>query len=86
MACCKLGVATRAFVAVLLSLAHAYQLASDVNRDSSRELLLKGYKKVLLKVHPDNGGWGGPFFVPTTLPGDRKKFPLFASLATGSRS
>ena len=52
MACSKLGVATRAFVAVLLSLARAYQLALDVNRDSSRELLLKAYKKLLLKVHP----------------------------------
>ena len=36
MACSKLGVATRAFVTVLLSLARAYQLALDVNRDSSR--------------------------------------------------
>ena len=36
MACSKLGVATHAFVAVLLSLARAYQLAVDVNRDSSR--------------------------------------------------
>ena len=56
MACSKLGVATHAFVAVLLSLARAYQLAVDVNRDSSREQLLKAYKKVLLKVHPDKGG------------------------------
>ena len=30
-----------------------------MNRDSSREPLLKGYKKVLLKVHPDKGGCKG---------------------------
>ena len=52
----KVGAATRAFVAVLLALARGYQLALHVNRDSDREQLLKAYKRVLLKVHPDKGG------------------------------
>lgn len=52
----QIGVATRAFVAVLLALARGYQLALHVNRDSDREALMKAYKRVLLKVHPDKGG------------------------------
>ena len=52
----KVGVATRAFVAVLLSLARAYQLSVQVNRGSSAEELLQAYKRVLLKAHPDKGG------------------------------
>ena len=52
----KVGVATRAFVAVLLSLARAYQLSVQVNRDSSPDELLQAYKRVLLKAHPDKGG------------------------------
>lgn len=51
-----LGVATRAFASVLLLLARRYQLHLVVNRDSSQEVLLKAYKKVVLKVHPDKGG------------------------------
>ena len=49
-------VATRAFVKVLLALARTYELALQVNRESSPEQLVKAYKKVLLKVHPDKGG------------------------------
>ena len=48
--------ATRAFVAVLLTLARRCQVALDVNRDSARDRLLKPYKKLLLKAHPDTGG------------------------------
>ena len=51
-----LAVATRAFVTVLLLLARQYELALDINRDSPAERLLKAYKKVLLKTHPDKGG------------------------------
>ena len=50
------GVATRAFVKVLLALARSYELALHVNRDSSSDQLVKAYKKVLLKAHPDKGG------------------------------
>ena len=56
MATSKLAVATRAFVVVLLALARSYDLVLSVGRDSSPEALLKAYKKVLLKVHPDKGG------------------------------
>ena len=56
MALSKFGAATRALVAVLLLLARSYNLLLDVNRDSSAEQLLKAYRKVLLKAHPDKGG------------------------------
>ena len=56
MATSKLGVATRAFVVVLLALARSYNLVLSVGRDSSQDALLKAYRKVLLKVHPDKGG------------------------------
>jgi len=51
-----LGAATRAFVSVLLVLSRSYLLALEVNRDSTQEHLVKAYRKVLLKVHPDKGG------------------------------
>ena len=56
MATSKLGVATRAFAVVLLALARSYNLVLSVGRDSSQDALLKAYRKVLLKVHPDKGG------------------------------
>ena len=51
-----LATATRAFVTVLLVLAREYELALEINRDSPAEELVKAYKKVLLKTHPDKGG------------------------------
>ena len=56
MPCSRILVATRALVALLLVLARRYELVLQVNRDSSPELLVKAYKKVLLKAHPDKGG------------------------------
>ena len=51
-----LKAATRALVSVLLVLSRSYFLTLVLNRDSSPEQLLKAYRKVLLKVHPDKGG------------------------------
>ena len=56
MASSRFLVATRAFVKVLLALARTYELALQVNRESSAEQLVKAYKKVLLKARPDKGG------------------------------
>ena len=52
----SVAAATRALVSVLLALSRSYLLVLTVNRDSSPEQLLKAYRKVLLKAHPDKGG------------------------------
>ena len=52
----NVGAATRAFVSVLLLLARSYEVALQVNRDSSPEQLVKAYRRLLLKTHPDKGG------------------------------
>ena len=46
----------RAFVSVLLSLAVAYGVAPDINRDSDDDAILQAYRRVVKKVHPDKGG------------------------------
>ena len=48
--------AARAFVRVLLAVARVYDVALTVNRDASEKDLLKAYKRVALKAHPDKGG------------------------------
>ena len=63
--------ATRAFVKVLLTLAQVYELALTVNRDSSEKDLLKAYKRVALKAHPDKGGANKDF---KTLQAAREKW------------
>ena len=52
----KLTAARRAFIAVLKRLAQAYAVPLALTRESTDTLLLRAYKKLLLKVHPDKGG------------------------------
>ena len=56
MGCSAHTTAKRAFVSVILALARAYQLIVDVNRDSDDVPILKAYRRIILKVHPDKGG------------------------------
>ena len=51
-----LTLAQRSLVSVLLSVASAYNVAVQVNRDSLPEELLKAYRSVVKKAHPDKGG------------------------------
>ena len=48
--------AMRAFVSVVLALCAAGHTATTVNRDSDDKDLLRIYRRLLLKVHPDKGG------------------------------
>ena len=57
----KLGLATRCLVKVLLLLARAYQVAINVNRDSSDKDILHAFRRVALNVHPDKGGTDAEF-------------------------
>ena len=57
----RLSQAKRAFVRVLLSVAVAFRVAVSVKRDSPDGDLLVGYRKVILKAHPDKGGSKGQF-------------------------
>ena len=56
MVASKVLVAKRALVKLLLALAAAYSLVLNVNRDTSDADVLKAYRRVALKVHPDKGG------------------------------
>ena len=48
--------ARRALVKVLLTLAAFYSVRVTVNRDSSDQEVLKAFKRVSLRAHPDKGG------------------------------
>ena len=52
----QLQLAKRAFVRVLLALAAACGAHFSVHRDSDDTALLKAYKCMIRKVHPDKGG------------------------------
>jgi hypothetical protein len=48
--------AKRAFVTVLLALAVAYSLVLGITRDSNDASIVKAYRRILLRAHPDKGG------------------------------
>ena len=48
--------AKRAFVKLLVRLAHAYTIIMSINRDASDPKVLAAFRKVVIKVHPDKGG------------------------------
>jgi hypothetical protein len=48
--------AKRAFVKLLVRLAHAYTVVISINRDASDLKVLAAFRKVVIKVHPDKGG------------------------------
>ena len=48
--------AKRALVKVLLTLAAVYSVRLTVSRDSPDDEVLRAFKRVLLKAHPDKGG------------------------------
>ena len=52
----SLAAANRALVSVLLALARSYSLLLTVNRELSPEQLLRAYRQVLKRAHPDKGG------------------------------
>ena len=56
MAASARQVATRQFVKTLLALAAVYSLSLPVTRESTDDELVKAFKRLSLKVHPDKGG------------------------------
>ena len=46
----------RALVSLLLELARAYGLTLGLNRDSEDDAVKAGFRKVIVKVHPDKPG------------------------------
>ena len=74
--------AKRALVKVLFQLAGQYDLQLKLNRDSSESDVLKAFRRLVLKVHPDKGGsskdfqepWGGEGEVRKGVPeGDARE-------------
>ena len=56
MAASSVQLAKRALVTLLLALAATYNVVVNVTRDSVDGDVLKAFKKVSLKAHPDKGG------------------------------
>ena len=48
--------AKRALVKVVLLLAVLYAVRLEVSRESPDQVLIRAYKRVALKAHPDKGG------------------------------
>ena len=48
--------ARRALVKLIFVIASVYRVVLDLNRDSCDGVVLKAFKKVLLKAHPGKGG------------------------------
>ena len=46
----------RALVTLLLELARLYGLTLNLNRDSDDALVKAGFRKVILRAHPDKAG------------------------------
>ena len=55
MVASKTLVAKRALVKILLALAAAYSVVLNVNRDASDPDVIKAYRRVASKAHPDKG-------------------------------
>ena len=53
--------AKRSPVRLLQSLAAAYLVKVEINRDSEPAAVEKAYKRIILKAHPDKGGKEGDF-------------------------
>ena len=54
----------RALVALLLELARVYGLTLNVNRDSEDDKVKAGFRKVILRAHPDKAGGSEATIVP----------------------
>ena len=50
------ALAKRALVTLLLELARMYGLTLNVNRDSNDDAIKTGFRKVMLRAHPDKAG------------------------------
>ena len=48
---------------IILAMAHTYKIVMKVNRDSEEQEIMKAYRKVALKTHPDKGGKAEDFKV-----------------------
>ena len=56
MVCSAVQAAKRALLVVMRSLAMAYGLTLNCNRDSAERVIVKDLRKLALRTHPDRGG------------------------------
>ena len=56
MVCGPVQIAKRALVNVICALAHIYGVCVVCKRDSPDEVVLKDFRRLALKAHPDRGG------------------------------